>query len=609
MNIDTKFRGADPRMGSSVMHPWRLVILAMVLVVTVPAAAAELEQTIVLQPGWNAVFLEVAPSPNDPESVFQGLPVSSVWRWNPEGIQADYLRNPADGLEAQPGWLGYFPPHLPESILTNLYAIEPNTAYLVKVGGASPIMWTVRGVPVLRDREWIADSFNLRGFHVNPGAEPSVADYFGPAKAHAGQPVYRLTSAGIWELVTAPYSTPVESGVAYWVFSDGPSSYKGPIEVRNEFGNGIEFGGALTESTLVFSNSSSVPAIVSLRGIGAGPSLPLLYKNIDEVSSEESWPDLPNTLSIEIESRDEDVDGQSFVDLGVRRNDLDGRVETILEVVDSLGGRRRMLVSASSPFTPAEAKTASNAKRVAAGPAARKAAGAVPLAGLWVGTVTVNAVSESQVGGVEPLPTGGGMDFRVLIHVNTGGEAKLLKEVIQMYEVGTMVPDSEDPSFLTLENAGRYVLLTDDSLIPQYTGADLRDGTPVGMRVSTAAYDFPGQHVVLSGSFGPGDILTGTLTLDAEAPTNPFRAKYHPDHDNLDAQFLAFREEAYTVVRAMTFEFTLGDPEGKNLKPGWGDTDVGGFFRETITGLHKNDISVEGIFRLRRMSYTPVLNE
>jgi len=43
-----------------------------------PAQAQWVEQTIHLEPGWNAVFFEVDPSPRDCDSLFQGIPVESV---------------------------------------------------------------------------------------------------------------------------------------------------------------------------------------------------------------------------------------------------------------------------------------------------------------------------------------------------------------------------------------------------------------------------------------------------------------------------------------------------------------------------------------------------
>jgi hypothetical protein len=107
--------------------------------------------------------------------------------------------------------------------------------------------------------------------------------------------------------------------------------------------------------------------------------------------------------------------------------------------------------------------------------------------------------------------------------------------------------------------------------------------------------------------------LSCTISLPANFPTNPFQHKYHPDHNNLNEQFKPLpsgQEEAYSVTRQIQLQFTVTDPEDPGLeKPGWGDIEMGGIYNETITGLHKQDIKVQGFFRLRRATVTPVLNQ
>jgi hypothetical protein len=63
----------------------RRVLLALLItgVFALPAAAATYEQVIELQPGWNAIYVEVAPEVDAIEQVFAGIPVASVWRWIP----------------------------------------------------------------------------------------------------------------------------------------------------------------------------------------------------------------------------------------------------------------------------------------------------------------------------------------------------------------------------------------------------------------------------------------------------------------------------------------------------------------------------------------------
>ena len=58
-----------------------LVFVAVLLIPKVSEAQWR-TQTIQLQPGWNAVHLEVQPEPRILDEVFAGLPVESVWKWD-----------------------------------------------------------------------------------------------------------------------------------------------------------------------------------------------------------------------------------------------------------------------------------------------------------------------------------------------------------------------------------------------------------------------------------------------------------------------------------------------------------------------------------------------
>lgn len=580
-------------------------------------ATSEVTQVLQLQPGWNAIFLEVQPEPADVDSVFGGLPVASVWTWNPNFGAVDFIQNPDDGLSTEEGWLAWFPPNRPSHFLTNLFAVRANRAYLVKLLGDQPVTLTVSGLPVVRSFTWVPDSFNFVGFHVDPQNPPTFTDFLAPAPELAGQPIFRLEASGVWEPVQNPLSTPIRSGEAYWIFAEGPSTYTGPLVVDLEIGDTIEYARTLSQHVVEVTNLRSVNSLVRIEKAGSGGGLPMAVRILDETTSEISWPELPDTFDLTVPAEES---------LGIRlapdrdRFSFD-RHETVLEISDGLGFRRFVAVGASATqagVLPASSTSStlmasrSGMQRLVSGATASH-----PFAGLWVGVVTVNAVSESQTGDFEPTPTGRNFRFRILIHVDSLGRARLLKEVIQLFEEGTKVPDPDDPDRLTTDEPGRFVLLTDEDLIPDFQGAALRDGVPVGSRLSTAAYDFEGDLVDLQGGFGPGNVLSTTLVLEPELPTNPFRHQFHPDHDNLDAQFLNFREEAYTVTRDLELEF-VEEIESLALisrgqlslePPDWNESAVGGIYREVLSGLHRNDIFVQGYFRLQRTVATPVLNQ
>ena len=102
----------------------------------------------------------------------------------------------------------------------------------------------------------------------------------------------------------------------------------------------------------------------------------------------------------------------------------------------------------------------------------------------------------------------------------------------------------------------------------------------------------------------------------ANHPTNPFLHRYHPDHDNWDPRYerhfpedAGAPEESFQVQRTVTFRFSSAYPpgcEGSNCRqyppPGWGFSSIGGIYREVFQGLHRDEITVRGTFRLDRIS-------
>jgi hypothetical protein len=202
--------------------------------------------------------------------------------------------------------------------------------------------------------------------------------------------------------------------------------------------------------------------------------------------------------------------------------------------------------------------------------------------------------------------------LRLLLHVDNNGVTRLLKEAIQMFAEGTFTPGAGGVGDLTAP--GRYVLLTDDTLIPKFVGAHVVDGQSAGQRVSTADFDFPSttaeNYLTMTGSFAFDSLVTTTITLSANHPTNPFRHKFHPDHDNLaaDYQSVAPRPEVYEIIRQVQLKPTSVDPTGKTV-PNYGDNVIAGTYREVVSGLHRVNIVTEGTFSLQRISHVGVLNQ
>jgi hypothetical protein len=564
-----------------------------------PARAQTITQNITLQPGWNAVWLEVQPVSNRTDVVFASLPVASVWTRAERLSSVEFIQDPSEDAFNQTGWLGWFHPSRPEAFLGNLFALHANRAYLIKLTNSTPVNFSVAGRPSLRRLEWVPDSYNLRGLPVDAASPPTFLNFFRPSKAHydasAGQlqKVYRLNSAsGQWQLVSP--GEPVQSGAAYWIYSHGPSDYVAPLSVEVDVGDGLDFGTELTEANLRLANHLSGPVNASVSELGSPGSI-LSYYQFDPVLGAR-WPALPHPLTITVPT-----EANARLRLAARRQHLGGSTyQSVIELRNGAGTRLLAPILVEKYAT-----TAGGAVAHSAAPAPN------PLAGLWLGTATLDAVSEPHSANpTNPTPTKSQLSLRLIVHVDGGGQARLLKEVIQMWRTGTLTNDASGNK--VVEKPGEYVLLTDDTRIPMFDGATVRDGQSVGRRISSIGYDFPSSSsnnfLNLSGSLAIGQSLSATLTLPYDHATNPFKHKFHPDHDNLDERFAAAAVESYTTTRQIRLDFAASPPAGVPPVADFGFNQMGGAYRETISGIHKHPIYVRGTFQLARVSSIAELN-
>lgn len=603
-----------------------MAILAAAAILFPSAAEAQwTTQSITLKPGWNAVFLRVQPSPEESDAVFAGIPVESVWTWNRRFTPVQFIQDASALVAQQPDWLGYFPPASGSSALTNLFIVKGGRPYLIKLGGSSPVAWNIRGRPVVRQPAWLSDSYNLTGFPVDPTAPPTFSAWFAASAAHSSGPVYRLGASGIWATVTDLAGTPINPGEAYYVFCRGPSTYEGPVSVALEQGGALDFGRILTELALRIRNNTAFAREVRLamRASEEPPNAaePLLAGAVPLSFWEDrvafpvipDWAPFPGELLYLIEPGTE-----LSVRLAVRRKDMDpfpapaggagARYQGLLDVTDAGGANITVPVVSRGLASPGGAGGTAGL-----GIEADEPLPSDPRAGLWVGSATIDKVSVpgDDADPLTPKPAASEFQVRLIVHVDASGLARLLQQVTMLWQEGTMKPDPQDPTKEIVDQPGRYVLVTRDDLLDQLSGAALRDGVPVGRRISTTAFTFR-DPVLLNGSFD-ATLATGTggIVLGYDDPLNPFKHKYHPEHDNLDYDFQGPRREvgeSFDVTRHITLAFTPEDP-GRYQIAGWGDNQVGGDYSERITGVHRQELRVAGIFRLQQVSRLPVLND
>jgi len=570
-------------------------LTALALLVSAGRAYGQsVTQTFQLRNGWNSIWLEVEPTNAEIGTVFASLPLSSVWTYVPQQSTVEFIQDQSEDLFNQPGWLPHFPPQRPEVFLTRLHTVHALKAYLVKLTNG-PRTLTITGRPVVRAVKWVPDSFNLRGFPVNPARLPTFNTFFGPSAAHAGQRIYQLRDNGQWTLVTP--GELMTHGEAYWAFCAGASTYPGPIGIKLEFGDGLDYGVVLNELVPRACNLDVSPRIVTIQTYPTQPVMPLCRFGI--AANRVQWLPLLPTFTF-------GIDPGAVLDIrtAIKRVDMPtNEMTSVLVVTDDIGTRY---------LVPVHAQKLGTARPNLAGQPSDN-----PVAGLWVGTASVTNVNE--VNSSQPLrltPTRSAFDLRLLVHVapdGANGKPYLLQQVIQMWQNGTTTNDPVSGRAVT-DRPGRFVLLTDDSLIPNFRGASLRDGVPVGRRFSTVDFAFssPTNILPMTGGWGGSQTASCNIELAPNHPTSPFKHRYHPDHDNLDPTYQSFREEAYPIRRQIELQFTPSNPDRNDQTAAaleYGYSVLGGIYRETITGLHRTNITATGTFRLTRVNNAPVLNQ
>jgi hypothetical protein len=534
------------------------------------AAAEPVNQVVTLEAGWNAVFFEVEPSNTDPAVVFASLGANllSVWTWNPNAGTVEFIQNPVQLIPSSPQMLNYQPDD-PQNIVTNLYAIRGNQAYLIHVSAGATL--TVTGEPKVPKINWKPNSFNLVGFHVNAVNPPLFHDFFEPSSAHNGEfvsgratpEIYQLDNAtSSWVPVLSP-SVPMKKGEAFWVYTQGSSEFNGPVAVQLERADGLHYGDTLTRQDVVFKNDSDEQQTISMSLSEGAPSSRLFYWKLNEASNIFEWVTFPPAnLAI--------APGESErLSLGVKRDGLSS-ADSLVANIDVEAGVTVFQIPLSLE--------------------------GIDVAGLWVGQAVVNEVNEVNAvapDNVKTTPTGSEFSFRIIVHVDDGGQAKLLSHVIQMWDEN--LPNGP---------AGP-VLFTDDGLMPNYTGTTMRDGKTVGRRISAPAFHNFGQSEPMGGNFGiQAGVLTTTLDLPENDPTNPFIHRYHKDH--LIPGDDTPEDQKYSIERAVTLTFQDQDADGNNIVGsnglGWGSLDMGGVYQETINGIHKKELTIKGTFLLHRVS-------
>ncbi len=252
------------------------IMLIMIVSQSSEAGADTLRtQTIPLQQGWNAVYLEVEPEDNASDAMFEGTPVTMAATYFHLYSVMKVPTDPGETPFEKEGWGVWYSPGEPAAFAKNLYYIQAGRAYLIR--SESDFQWTVTGAVKFRPVRWQSNSYNFVGFTVDAQSPPTFEQFFRGSDAHANHRIYRLIG-GEWKKAAKPVEEFVEAGTAYWIYCNGGSDYTGPLEVEIPYGDSIDFGNVTAAMAVRFTNRSPDPLAVTVTNLNGQAGLPLSYE-------------------------------------------------------------------------------------------------------------------------------------------------------------------------------------------------------------------------------------------------------------------------------------------------------------------------------------------
>lgn len=508
------------RFGAGARPARRARRVCALLLLAVAARAQTARQTVTLKPGWNAVYVSVAPEGGSDE-LFADWPVASVSAYRASGLFG--TEQPPGGLSGEytaPEPFGIWTRETPSaSTLRFLPADTVLVCFNTNSAGSAAFSRDLTGRPAAPRISWSAsppgaERYQYVGVRLAEGVAGVAPEaYF--AGAGILPPVMRL--GGLDEGRPVIYKQPgtqsfLADGEAVLVRTEKVTDWSGPLRVSPR--RGVDFGKEGQTARVEIRNdgaaAKTVEVVYAPSASGGRRCPELLWKDESALFSTNRWAALGTDAPVVKALSTGEV---WRIGLAVDRRqfgaaDAGGVFGGILDIRER--GGTRMLVQLPCA--------------VAAGPVpagAARASGTWP-AGLWAGFAELTKVSRptGDGDGADGLPAGGRMKLRLLIHVDDHGAARLLQRV------SVATKRNGDGSFTRR-------LYGPGAQIP----ADFLPATRISCAALPTSLGAPGPA---GGEFlgGPGAApLVFRYTIGEDDPSNPFFHPLHPQFDGLLADF------------------------------------------------------------------------
>ncbi len=584
-------------------------LLALCIGTAFSTHAQWLTQSILIKPGWTAVYLHVDASYATVDQLVGNdlnNPITQLWLWEPPPA-AQFVTSPQTPVVPNSQWAVWA--RVGIGLSSTFNRLTPNSAYLVYSAAATNYVWSIEGRPAAPQYNWTTAGLNFIGFPT-VSANPPMYDSFlslAPTLQSLAQIFYYpggdLSPTNPSQLF-ALHTTPVIRGQAVWIRSGTfYNNYFGPFTVALQTADGVNFGDSVSQYSFHLRNTcaSNVTVTVKLvasetpppgqtsiagappllvRGALSTTNLTYGYTNL-QVGHVYTW-----TLTPQGQAGSDVV-----VVLGLNRyvmNSGQGALFAgILEFTDSFN-----FTEVDIPVSAVESSTA----------------------GLWVGSASISQVAnylknyEMGTNGA-PVMSDSGSYIITSVNTNLGPVARPFPLRLSLHNDGTNVVLLQHVFAGLSPYTNRMLATTQNLLDPAHLDSARRiTATHLPWSEANVPWRFTGQ-------LGPGGLLTTTVDLpyDDQA-SNPFLHTYHPDHDNLDASYqteLAQGYESYRITRQITLNVSPPGNDFASLTSA--SQNLVGYYQETIRlgglGGAERDFNVSGTFALNRISTIPLLNQ
>ncbi len=540
----------------------RLAVILVVWTTFSEAAPAQLvTESIDLQAGWNAVWLNLQPEPNTVDEILAAqsppLDYQAIWTLVEKGAATAVNDGDATGR-----WL-FHDRDVPPNIST-LRVLHGHRGYLIHMRSAGQLH--LAGRPVIRSHQFSSRTANLFGALTDPTSGIlSFEQFFSHPKAigkvrAGGTPVkHDVFAMSANSLVRKNLTDAILPNTAYWVNVVQDFEYAGPLDLTST-SNGLSFGRTTALRTLSigvpFSASARTVTLEALpcAALAANGACSAGAGAVDWLEFRDSGPlELPTWQPLAAGAVVQVPPGltQVEVQLRARRAELATSARNrgggtspvdfplVIDVKDDVGTRAVLAANVSIE----------------------------PVFGRWIGRATLTRVSAHPA--IQPLPL-------------DQAEAPQLEM--------TLLLELPDP---TAAQGGASPQLLDSMTVDTF-----RDGRPLARRFTTVLFDRPVVLTEDAGDpldpLGASGTLHGTLPITPEDPLNPYRHRYHPEH-----------RKGYDITRDITIKIESQQDrlteELAGLDGTFGSQRLRGQYTEVITGISAQPITVQGTFQLDRV--------